>query len=337
MDYLSEANTAPTERDQVTSELLPMSVGDVFDEAFDLYKRNFALFAGIVAVVSVPLQIVTQAATVALGLDRLASRLGESDPSVGLPLMLGFMVVWFVEMAVFTFGHVIQSGALTVAVSERYLGRTVTLGHAYRQAWRRIGALLLTWLLALALAAGISTGILLIVSMAAGAFAGMASVAGPAGTAIGVVFAAIAILLGVLAAAGVFVFVGLFTTQIVMIEGIAYAPALDRNRLLLRSRLLRIVVAVMLLWVIQLCLWGAFWGSLQLVLEVTVYPLVHVSAVAQRLIGASISAVVMMLLEPFWLIAVTLLYYDQRVRREGFDMTVLERQVIEMLASRSAR
>src|SRR2546430_723697 len=29
--------------------LVPMSLGDVFDEAFDLYKRNFALIAGVTA------------------------------------------------------------------------------------------------------------------------------------------------------------------------------------------------------------------------------------------------------------------------------------------------
>jgi hypothetical protein len=53
------------------------------------------------------------------------------------------------------------------------------------------------------------------------------------------------------------------------------------------------------------------------------------------LTNASVGAVIWLLLEPFWLVSVTLLYYDQRVRREGFDLTVLERQV-EAIGERSA-
>jgi hypothetical protein len=339
MDSMRLATTTDSSRTSTPTELIPLSIGDVFDEAFDLYKRNFALFAGITAVVSVPVHIASQAVNTAMGLDKLAARFGEngdlSDPSSAISIMLGFMAISSVEMIVFTVVHVLQSGALAVAVSQRYLGRPVTLRSAYGAVWRRIGALLGTWLLVLAVGGAAAGGILFVVSLLAGLVAGAFSVAGSAGIVLGMVVVIVGILVGCLIAAAAFVSLGLFATQIVTIEGTAWGAAMERNRALVRGRAPRIALAVVLLWVLLVCFWGAIWGSLQLALEYLVFSLLRVPETVQNLTNASVGAVIWLLLEPFWLVSVTLLYYDQRVRREGFDLTVLERQV-EAIGERSA-
>ena len=47
--------------------LRPLALGDVFDEGFDLYKRNFLLFLLVTAAWIVPLYIGRVLLTVALG------------------------------------------------------------------------------------------------------------------------------------------------------------------------------------------------------------------------------------------------------------------------------
>ncbi len=341
MDHTNDALHLQPAGDSVAAELLPLSIGDVFDEAFDLYKRNFALFAGIVAVMSIPMQMLIQGVNTALGVDRLAASIGSgsetADPSAVLSAAFGIMALSFVQSVVFMFVHVIQSGALTVAVSERYLGRAVTLGAAYRQAWRRIVPLLFTWVLVALVIGVVATALVFVAVMVGALFAGLMALAGPAGEVAGAVTAIVAGVVAALVAAAAFVLLGIFTTQIVMLEGVGYGRAIERNWALVRRRIPRLSFAIVLLWVVQLCLYFALSQSVAGILQLVVYPVLQVAPTVETLASTALSAVLWMLLEPFWLVSVTLMYYDQRVRREGFDLTVLEQNVRDMSSGRARR
>src|SRR5947209_4187811 len=106
-------------------DLQPMSIGDVFDTAFDLYKRNFALFAGVTAIVHVPAQIAFGAAVLALNFDefdkptRTATDVGAIFAALGVLFLLAIVYHVF---------YLVQCGAVSIAASERLLGRPITIG-----------------------------------------------------------------------------------------------------------------------------------------------------------------------------------------------------------------
>lgn len=119
--------------------LRPLGIGDIFDEGFDLYKRNFVFLLLTAAVTLVPLDIaatfaiprllptlydlfgVTSAAADASG--AVAVR-GLADLVFGLPLSL------------------LTAAPLAAACSALYLDRTVTLRQVFSHCLRRLPGLL---------------------------------------------------------------------------------------------------------------------------------------------------------------------------------------------------
>lgn len=120
-------------------ELKPLGYGGILDQAFELYRQNFVLFAGIAGVVFVPLALAQ-----ALFFSQIApSPLGEPSPEAVISSLIPVLALAFFSM--FT------TGAMTKAVSERYLGRPASIGESYGYVLRRgfafVGTLLLGGLL----------------------------------------------------------------------------------------------------------------------------------------------------------------------------------------------
>jgi len=97
--------------------LRPMGLLEIIDQAFRLYRRNFWLFFGIAAFVYVP-----------LGLLQAVPALGILSAILGIP------------------AYFAASGALTKAVSDRYLRHGATVGSAYQYVLKRFGPFALTLL-----------------------------------------------------------------------------------------------------------------------------------------------------------------------------------------------
>jgi hypothetical protein len=111
--------------------LRPMEIGELLDEAFDLYKRNFRLFFGITVVLYLPLGVLAVAV--------------PNDP--------GWLVVQYVAGSV---AGAITTGALVFAALERLLGRHTTIAAAYRFGLRRCLRLISAEIVAgLAMSAGL--------------------------------------------------------------------------------------------------------------------------------------------------------------------------------------
>jgi hypothetical protein len=92
--------------------LRPMEVGELLDEAFDLYKKNFRLFISIAVLWAVPLSAV-QLAT---------------------PETSGWL---YAVLVVNSLASMVTNGALVYAALERHLGRQTTVAAAYRLGARR--------------------------------------------------------------------------------------------------------------------------------------------------------------------------------------------------------
>lgn len=120
----------------------PMSVGQILDRTFNLYRANFARFLAIVAVIMVPINLIQ------IGIQLLALRLPGQVDQMGRPLgqgtemflalLLGNIFVILVLMV----GQSLSNGALIKSTSDSYLGRDVSVGHAYRMILPRLGTLI---------------------------------------------------------------------------------------------------------------------------------------------------------------------------------------------------
>jgi hypothetical protein len=131
------------------SDLRPRTVWDVVDDAFDLYRENFALYAGIAAALYVPGYVVYLAWIAASYGRILAASGGGGLPAGFLSLFLGGAA--FV-IPLFGVAYILQTGATAAAVEDRLAGRATGILPAYRRAlarfWPLLGAALLVLLLA---------------------------------------------------------------------------------------------------------------------------------------------------------------------------------------------
>lgn len=96
-----------------TPNLYPLSIGEILDRAFRLYRRHFGLLISITLAAYVPM--------IAL---LIASQI-QYETIKGYSNIQG------------TFLNILIYGALTVACSYLYLGQPITLGAAYRAIWKR--------------------------------------------------------------------------------------------------------------------------------------------------------------------------------------------------------
>jgi hypothetical protein len=312
---------------EMQADLLPMSNGDIFDEAFDLYKRNFTLFAGIIALIQVPAEL---SMIIANYYFHLPDTLSFDDPTKNLANFSGAILVWLIILVFWSFLFLIQNAAITVAVSERYLGRDITLTGAYKRTLPYFWKLNSTWVMVATVLSIVLFMVFSFVSMIFGAL--MTSTIASTNN-INPSYSSLMILsitmisLATMAAAFACIKVGLFITQIVIIEHKSGGDALTRNQQMVKGNIIKLLIFFMLLIILMLMLVIAFTGSIDMGLDFFVYNWIPVSRMNKDMIDEILSSMLLLFLQPFWMTALTLRYYDLRVRKEGFDLSLLEKQL----------
>jgi len=237
--------------------LRPMGILEIVDQSFRLYRSSFLVFFGIAAVVYVPALML------------------QSVPVAGTIVAVIFLPLYLVA-----------NGALTKAISDRYLGEESSIGAAYGAVGKRFWPLLGTLIVAeLFVASGV-------------------------------------ILLGV--GIIVFAFWVLFVSQVFIIEDKRFFAAIWRSRFLVGkgvwAEFIVLIVIVGVLSNIILAAVGAMFGAPGFFFRVEdqgalpLFPLL-VLGLAQSLVL------------PIGQVATTLLYYDSRIRKEGFDLEMLAKEM----------
>ncbi|MCW3051356.1 MAG: hypothetical protein JWN14_526, partial [Chthonomonadales bacterium] len=121
------------------SVTMPQTLAGVFDEAFDLYKRHFALLAMIVAVGVIPTEIIRNL-IVAVWLHPLEAHLSgvaNANPDSLILLRVGQFFFgeprssWTCILAMLVL--VFLSAPVSIAVSDLYFGRNTTVRDCYRR------------------------------------------------------------------------------------------------------------------------------------------------------------------------------------------------------------
>ena len=110
-----------------------MTLGTVLDRAFRLYSDNFPLMFGITAILHAPILMVSLFVVLL--------------PFVGNNLVLSTIVLLstlIISLLTLILVYPLATAATTKAVSDKYLGNPVTIGSALSEAWGNVGTLLLT-------------------------------------------------------------------------------------------------------------------------------------------------------------------------------------------------
>jgi hypothetical protein len=120
----------------------PLSLGEILDRTFFLYRRNFLLFVGIAAI---PYAILVVLVSSFVLLARLAGPARSVAPG-RMPISPWAMGAagggFFLAFILFFSLFLISAGAAVIAVSEIYVGRPARIWGAFRAALKRIWSLL---------------------------------------------------------------------------------------------------------------------------------------------------------------------------------------------------
>jgi len=272
--------------------LRPLGLGDIFDEGFDLYKRNFVFLLLVTSLAVVPLDILLDLFSPRL-MSTVFDLFGVTENS---DAAWTWLVVSLVKLTLFLPFFLLAVTPLVAAAAGRYLERDQTLWQIYRPFLRRLPGLLLLLLL---------DGAVLI-------------------------FGAAFCLFGWFVPAVQF----FFSLHAFVIESKGPGKALGRSGSLIGGYAGRVFNCLFLLglitWVISL--------GVTFPLSYLVDSALNLTPGAQSLYGGVTGAgqpgeqqivapisngLAHLVLIPFLVCVVTVLYYDLRVRKEGFDVELL--------------
>jgi hypothetical protein len=280
--------------------LRPYNLGELLDQAIRLYRRNFIKFLGIMAIIQVPLSLIQLAITLVMFQGVIPNAFDTSTPPDQLVgrMLGGSGATLLVGLISFILVQGLATAALTRAVADNYLGRETGILDAYQRISSRwvsvLGAIVLIVLLSIAL-------LVWTIVPCIGWLSGL-----------GMLLFTSTVILPLVA-------------PIVVLEGLPAGASIRRAWELARRRFWWILGFVFILY-----LFAQFLISGPTFLVSTVMTLfVRESGNPYSLTGAStilqtlVTLVMSLLYLPLQLTAITLMYFDLRVRTEGFDLTVL--------------
>lgn len=301
-----------------TVELRPLSLGELLDRTFSLYRRHFWLFVGIMAV---PAAFVIPERMLLLNFEGSFFNVSPGHvPTLPNPAVIaGVFAAYFALFVVFLTVYAVATGAATCAIADTYLGWPSTARAAYTKVrakfWRLIGLVLNIALRLL----GIAIPVLVVagVVIAAMAFGTRAGVNNPVFVASGFLI----FLLFYIAAVAFCVWFALryaISIPVLMIEDLGVLASIRRSVFLTRGRrghiFLALLVAAIIAYVVIFVFQMPFAIATMVAAMRGHWPIWLSSA------SAAASALGIAITGPISMIVTVLLYYDARIRKEAFDL-----------------
>ena len=283
---------------QSLPNLRPLRLGELLDRAIRLYRANFLTFIGIIAVVYVPLMILQTAASALLSSSMLQSFSTPEDIFSNTGYWAGILFTLVLALVQFILVQGIATGALTRAVADNYLGRKTSILDAYRgigKSWLTlVGALMFLGLFAIALflwwmvpCIGWFTGL--------GMLLFMLTVVNP------------------------------LVPPVVVLESQGVLGAVRRAWSLARRRFWPVLGYVLVLGLFSLIVVNGPAAIVNVLLGQLLpsFGDATTSVVLTAVIQGLVSLVFILIYYPLQMAAFTLIYFDLRVRTEGFDLALL--------------
>ena len=294
----------------MTAALRPMSTGELLDRTFGLYKRHFLLFVGI----AVPAPSIVVLLILLLSIaDSLP---GMKSPFFGAIAALSVTLMVILVSIALLLGFALTNAATIRAVAALHLSKPTGIRQSYAELrghyWRIVGVFFSVAIRVFGGSMLLYFASVMVALMAAGA----GRLLGSAGIVIGVILAIASVIGGILLALTLFVRYSL-AVQACVIEDITGKQALKRSVSLATGSRNRILTVYVLFSVIS----SAVWGCLGL-LAALCGDFIHAPQLISAL-EALASFLTLVLTMPLATVAMSLVYYDERVRKEGYDLQVL--------------
>ncbi len=272
----------------ISRPVLSFSFSELLDRTFRIYRENFVTMAGWVALVTIPITIITlllSPSTVALLGNQPLRATGQADFSQFIANILSFIQT------------ILIVGPLTYMTSESLFGRKVSIGEAFSATQKRFGSIGCGLFLF-----GFVIGVFAVVVIIAGAlfpplFAGLGFV----------------IYLGIA--------IGAMLTQVLTLEAISASQGITRAWVMGKSRFWTLIGLALVIGLITGIVAAVLGGALG-ALVTAVMPRGSGSMVPALIVSFFSIVVVSILSTPIQPIAFTLLYYDIRVKSEGLDIAL---------------
>lgn len=298
-------------RQNLRGRLRPMGIADILDETVEIYKSNFLLLIGIAAVFFVPYFLLTSF------IESQSIHFGNTAYFAGN--IINALIKLFFYLIVLPF----VTGAMTIAISDRYLQKETTIADCFKQItggglwWSLLGANILVFLIA-CLAFGIPIGMI--------AIGIWAYTTGGFGIAIGVIVI-LAAIAGILLAVHIMMRMILVAPSLV-IEKTSAFNSLARSWNLMHGNVLKGLAVVVIVAIVVSILEAIIVAPLSILIAVNGIQGTEPSMLFIVLLSL-LSMIAGTILQPASSIANILIYYDARIRKEGFDLELLANELSE--------
>ena len=292
-------------------DLRPLSTGEVLDRTFQVYRAHFVLFAGLALLPAVVGVVVGAIEAVFKAHQDQHAVVGAGVYQAQGVIALLLIVTWLVSVILYG----ITQAATTWAVSAVYLGEPASIGAAYRVAfkhWFRYTLIVLRQAWAV-------IWLPLVFLFAAGFFA-----------AFGVrnhSLSSVAIVLFV--CAGLSLIYGLWAYLRVslaipasVVESLRTGASLRRSKQLLASRKIRVFLLFLLLIALYIVVL-----MIQSPIMIFAERSRGVHMFVSQVLNLGVGFIASTLIGPVGAIGLCLFYFDERVRREGFDIEWMMKKV----------
>jgi hypothetical protein len=310
--------------------LRPMSTGEILDRTFSMYRGHFWLFAGIAAVppaMMLVVQLFWTVFTFANGSFRPGQPVTFSSHFTVATLLVGGLGVLLAAIA-YLVGYAVAQGATVFAVSAVHLGRESSIRESYRRMRGRWGRVCVVELLIFIRVVGIALLLMLVVGLLIGLAGGGIAASGSRSGAnpLLAVIIALVMIFGLLAALVVtFVFYARYSLAVpsCVLEDLQAQASIKRSVLLANGNYGKILAVMVLTFVLAM--------GVNLALQLPIQ-LLALAMLAQGRLSAQLYLTILnhlvtfvsgAVVGPVGTIALSLVYYDARVRKEAFDIQFL--------------
>jgi hypothetical protein len=309
--------------------LVPLAPGDLIDRAVRFYRRNFWTFVIIAAPPVIAGTLISVGWTF---LARALFSVGSTSDSVDLTFYLAFvwlgtLVIWFTE-TVATLA--VMGGASRNFVRHLLFGEPLTFRETYSNTWKRLASLLLASSIITVLLGSVGLAVFylgavvgtLLIFLVVAAFSMIPPLA-----------VLISILVGLATAIGtvwLFFLVAsrfAYVPQVMLVEGQGVFSSIGRSASLASGNVKRLAAlfifslaatyAALALLYIPLMWYAWTHGVEVLTFDADLVPAWY--EIASQLVWQAS----LILLTPVWMVGLCLLYVDERVRHEGYDIELM--------------
>ena len=279
-------------------ELRPLGFGDRIGAAFKLYGANFATLMLIVAVIVIPLGLIGALVTEAFSPDFSVDENGIIDiDAIEADQVIGFVAVIFFVAIISALGTLLATGGVMKAVADDIIGEPGDWQDSLRYAWSKIGPLIIGSILYGLGLLGAIIGGLVVVGVLVALFDAIGGLIGGIALAVGIVFLVVSWSIWV---------------PTVIVEDLRATDALRRSFHLVKGRRWPVFGYFLTMYILVILIAAVLGGVFGGILGVLDDPGVVANSVA--------NIAVQVITTPISAAAVVVLYFDQRVRNEAFDV-----------------